>query len=105
MDWLVMLINVLWEHKTTYKVTTQYTPFELVYNLQIIMLAEFVVLTKRFYDVPQEDLDKVIHVRMEDLFRLDETRWQVEENINHIQLLHKKQRDEKGKIKKFKEGK
>jgi hypothetical protein len=30
---------------------------------------------------------------MEDLFRLDETRWQARENINHIQLLRKEQRD------------
>jgi hypothetical protein len=84
MDWDVMLINALWEYRTTYKVTTQYTPFELVYNIQLIMLAEFVVPTKRFHDVPLEDLDKVIRVRMEDLFRLDETRWQAKENINHI---------------------
>ncbi len=40
---------------------------------------------------------------MEDLFRLDETCWQVGKNINHIQLLHKEQRGEKGKIKNFKE--
>jgi hypothetical protein len=42
---------------------------------------------------------------MEDLLRLDETCWQVGENINHIQMLHKKQKDENGKIKSFKEGK
>ncbi len=41
---------------------------------------------------------------MEHLFRLDETCWQVKENINHIQLLSKTQKDEKGKIKSFKEG-
>jgi hypothetical protein len=41
---------------------------------------------------------------MEDLFRLDETHWQTKGNINHIQLLHKEQRDEKGKMKSFLEG-
>jgi hypothetical protein len=29
--------------------------------------------TKRVHDVPQEELDKVIWIRMENLFRLDET--------------------------------
>jgi hypothetical protein len=36
---------------------------------------------------------------------LDETCWQAGENINHIQLLCKEQRDEKGRMKSFKEGK
>jgi hypothetical protein len=65
------------------------------------MQVEFVVPTKRFCNVPQEDLDKTIQVRMEDLFRLDEIHWQEEKNIKHIQLLHKKQKDEKKKDKKF----
>ncbi len=37
MDWDVMLIIVLWAYQTAYKVTTQYTPFELVYNTKPIM--------------------------------------------------------------------
>jgi len=32
--------------------TTQYTPFDLVYDIQPIMLAKFVVPTKRFHDIP-----------------------------------------------------
>jgi len=72
--------------------------------MQPIMLTKFAIPTKRVHDVSQKDLDKTIRVKMEDLFRLDETCWQVEENINHIQLLHKEQRDEKGKIKSSKEG-
>ncbi len=64
--------------------TTQYTPFRLVYNTQPIMLVEFAIPTKRVYDLPREDLDKTIRVRMEDLFRLDEICWQARININHI---------------------
>jgi hypothetical protein len=63
-----------------YKVTTQYTLFELVYDIQPIMPAKFAIPTKIVCNLPQEDLDKAIKVRMEDLFRLDETRWQVGEN-------------------------
>jgi hypothetical protein len=67
-----------------YKVTTQHTPFESIYSTQPIMSAKFVIPTKSVCDVPGEELDKVIRVRIEDLFRLDETCWQSEENINHI---------------------
>ncbi len=76
----------------------------MVYDIQPIMPTKIVVPTKRVNDSPREDLDKVIKVRMEDLIRLDEIRWQAEENINHIQLLRKEQNDEKGKMKSFKEG-
>jgi hypothetical protein len=58
-------------------VTTQYTPFELVYDIQLIMLIKFAIPTKRVRDSPQEDIDKVIKVWMEDLIKLDETHWQI----------------------------
>jgi hypothetical protein len=54
-----------------YKVTIQYTPFELVYGTQPIMPVEFVIPTKRVHNAPQEKLNKVIRVRMEDLFKLE----------------------------------
>jgi hypothetical protein len=100
-----MLVNALWAYWTAYKVTTQYTPFELVYNTQPIMPAEFAILTKRVHDLPHEDLNKYIRIKMEDLFRLDGIHWQAEKNINHIQLLRKEQKDEKGRMKSLKEGK
>ncbi len=70
-NWDAMLVITLWAYRIAYKITTQYTPFKLVYGTQPIMLAQFGVPTKRVHDLPQEDLDKAIKVRMEDLFRLD----------------------------------
>ncbi len=104
MDRDVMLITTLWAYQTTYKVTTQYTPFELVYSAKPIMPIELVIPNKWVCDILQEDLDKAIRVRIEDLFRLDEIHWKASENINHIQLLHKEQKDEKVKMKSFMEG-
>jgi hypothetical protein len=43
-DWDVMLFIALWAYQTTYKVTTQATPFEVVYHIQPVMLAKFMVL-------------------------------------------------------------
>ncbi len=64
--------------------TTQYKSFELVYGTQPIMPLKFVLPTKRICDLPQEDLNKAIWVRVEDLFKLDESRSQANENITHI---------------------
>jgi hypothetical protein len=36
-NWDVMLFTTLWAYRTTYKVITQFTPFELVYGTQPIM--------------------------------------------------------------------
>jgi len=84
-----MFIITLWAYQTTYKVTTQFTPFGLVYNTQLITLVKFMVPTKRIKDVPTKHLSRAIHVRMEDFIWFDEERWHVGENINHIQLLWK----------------
>jgi len=48
------------------------------------MPTKFAIPTKRVHNLPQEELDKAIRVGMEDLFRLDKTRWQTGENIDHI---------------------
>jgi hypothetical protein len=72
MDWDVMVVIALWAYQTIYKVTTQYTPFELVYGMQPIMPTKFAIPTKRIHDVSQGEIDKAIQVRMEDLFRLNE---------------------------------
>jgi hypothetical protein len=48
------------------------------------MLTKFAIPTKRVHNLPQEQLDKAIRVKMEDLFRLDKTHWQAGENIDHI---------------------
>jgi hypothetical protein len=84
-----MLVIALWAYRMTYKMTTQYTPFKLVYGSQPIMPTKFAIPIKRIRNLPHEDRNKAIRVRMEDLFKLDEIRWQTKDNINHIQLLHK----------------
>jgi hypothetical protein len=45
------------------------------------MSIEFLVPTKRIQDVLHNDIDKAISVRMEDLIKLDEDRWQAKEKI------------------------
>jgi hypothetical protein len=74
-NWDTMLFKSLWAYRITYEITTHFMPFELVYGIQPVMLVEFMVPTKRIKDIPIEDLDQAIHVRMEDLVRLNEKHW------------------------------
>jgi len=78
-------------------VTTQYTPFELVYDTQPIMPIEFAIPIEKVCDLQQEDLDKDIRVRMEDLFRLDETFWQPEKILTIFNCCAKNKRMKKGR--------
>jgi hypothetical protein len=44
-DWDVMLPTALWAYRTAYKVSTQHTPYELVYGLMSLLPTKFIVLT------------------------------------------------------------
>jgi hypothetical protein len=97
MDWDVMLFIVLWAYWMTYKVTIQYTPFELVYGTQLVMSTKFAIPTKRICNIPQGDMDKAIHVRMEDFLRLDENRWQARKILTTFNCCTKNNKMIKGR--------
>jgi hypothetical protein len=67
-----MLFTTLWAYRTTYKVTIQYTPFELVYGIQPMMPSEYLVHIQWIQDVPNDDIEVAIWVRMDDLVHFDE---------------------------------
>jgi hypothetical protein len=43
-DWDEHLFIVLFSYKTTYKITTRYTPYQLVYGLHPLMSTKYIVL-------------------------------------------------------------
>jgi len=55
----------MWAYQTTYKVTTQATPFELVYGTQPVMLVEFMVPIHKIRIKLEDDIQLAIQVRME----------------------------------------
>ena len=73
-DWDIQLYTVLFSYRTTYKVATGHSPFELVYGLLPLMPTEYIVPTQR----TTTDLDftqhRVLAARTADLDKLDETR-------------------------------
>ncbi len=46
-DWDVMLPIALWAYRTAYKVSTQHTPYELIYGFMPLLLIIFTTLTNR----------------------------------------------------------
>jgi hypothetical protein len=42
-DWDEHMSTMLFSYKTTYKVTTRYTPYQLVYGLHPLMPIEYIV--------------------------------------------------------------
>jgi transposase InsO family protein len=46
-DWVDQLPKALWAYRTTWRNTTEFTDYELVYGKQVLLLIEFQVKTFR----------------------------------------------------------
>ncbi len=88
-DWDVMLPAALWAYKIAYKVSTQHTPYKLVYGLMTLLPTKFIIPTDRTFAEKDGSWMNALLVKMEDLVILDEKRIIARENINYIQILKK----------------
>lgn len=81
-DWEEKLPLVLWAYKTTYKVTTGQTPFQLMYDQEAIVPAEFIVLSLRIAIENHLGDMESLRERLYALGKLDESRmmaqWAIE---------------------------
>lgn len=66
--WEDRLVEATWAYNTTWKTTTGYTPFELVYEKKVLLSIEFEYNTLRL--VAQLDLD-LSHAQQEILLQLN----------------------------------
>ncbi|KAL3683144.1 hypothetical protein R1sor_001166 [Riccia sorocarpa] len=107
-DWDRKLIGALWAYRTTYKVITGHTPFQLVYGQEAILPVEFLIPTLRVltsYQPPgKSDLSKgespsvdPITERVHVLHQLTEKRIQALYTQYVIQARRKQQFDQKVK--------
>jgi hypothetical protein len=88
-DWDIMLPTTLWAYQTTYKISTQHTPYELVYGLMPLLPTEFIVPTNRTLVEKDGSWMNALLIQMEDLVLLDEKRIIARENIDYIQIFLK----------------
>lgn len=96
-DWDVKLPAALWAYRTTYKVTTQATPFTLVYGVEAVLPIEFEVSSLRIaIDARLTTKASLIH-RLERLEALDEERQRSAQHIEVIQRRRKMAFDKRHK--------
>ncbi len=98
-NWDVMLVTALWAYWTANKVTTQYTPFKLVYGIQLITPVEFAIPTKKIHNLSRDDLDNAIRVKMENLVDWMELVGKLEKILTIFSCCTKNKRMKKGRWK------
>ena len=84
-DWNVKLTSALWAYRTTFKVTTQATPFSLVYGLEATLPIEFEVESLRFAMHSRLTDSQSLRNRLTTLEELDENKKMATQHIEAIQ--------------------
>jgi len=100
----VMLPITLWAYQTTCKVSTQHTPYKVVYGLMPLLPTEFIVPTNQTFAKKDGSWMNALLVRMEDLVLLDEKQITVWKNIDYVQIFRKLQRNDEKHLKIFEDG-
>ena len=88
-DWDVKLTAALWAYRTTFKVTTQATPFSLVYRLEATLPIEFEVESLRIVVDARLRDSQSLRNRLKILEELDEQRRMSAQHIEAIQRRRK----------------
>jgi transposase InsO family protein len=100
-DWDTKLIDALWAYRTAYKVTTKFTPFQLVYGQEAILPIELELPSLRIAINERLGDAESLEARINMLEKLDETRSQAYLNTAAIQKWRKSYYDSKMKEKKI----
>jgi hypothetical protein len=103
-DWNVKLTTTLWVYRTTFNVTTQATPFSLVYELETTIPIEFEVESLRVVIGSRLTDSQSSRIRPTTLKELDEKRKITAQHIEAIQRRRKITFDKKHKKRALKPG-
>eukprot|EP00253_Pinus_taeda_P009713 PITA_09713 len=103
-DWADRLVEATWAYNTTWKTTTGFTPYELVYGKKALLSIEFEFNTLRMATQLDLDLSHAQKERLLQLNGLDEQRLQALLHTKVVQLQWKIWHDKNIKEKQFQEG-
>eukprot|EP00253_Pinus_taeda_P006567 PITA_06567 len=103
-DWSQRLPEALWAYRTTWRNTTGFSPYELVYGKNAIFPVEFEIKTLRTALAVNLDLTDVQTARLQQLLELDEKRLDAIHQTNMIQQQRMKWHDKITKHKQFQKG-
>lgn len=81
-DWEEHLLVVLWAYRTTYKVTTGHTPFQLMYGQEAVVPIEYTVPSLQIVVDNRLGDEESLSARLTNLTKLDEcqmmAQWAIE---------------------------
>ena len=103
-NWEEKLKEALWAYQITWKDTTGFTPYQLVYGKDVMLPIEFQIHTFKLDADLLIDLDQAQNERIQQLNQLDEMRQQAEQTTILMQKHRKQWHDSHIKKKHFKEG-
>jgi len=103
-DWATRLPEALWAYRTTWRSTTGYSPYQLVFGKQPIFPIEFEIQTLRTAQEVGLDLTEAQLNRLQQINELDEIRLSALQNTALIQQQRAKWHDALIKNKVFHEG-
>eukprot|EP00253_Pinus_taeda_P033683 PITA_33683 len=103
-DWATRLPKALWAYRTTWRSTTSYSPYQLVFGKQLIFPIEFEIQTLRTGQEIGLDLSEAQINRLQQINELDEIRLSALQNTTLIQQQRAKWHDALIKNKVFHEG-
>ena len=102
-NWEEKLKDALWAYRITWKDTTGFTPYQLVYGKEVMLPIEFQIHTYKMAADLGIDLNEAQKERIMQLNQLDEMRQQAEERTIFMQKQRKQWHDTHIKKKEFKE--
>ena len=103
-DWSDKLLEALWPYRTTWKNTRGYSPYEMVYDKQVLLPIEFQISRYRLVVELDMDLNETQQQRVMKLNELDEVRHDPLQQTTMVQQQRIKWHDKFIKKKEFQVG-
>jgi hypothetical protein len=103
-DWSYRLLEALWAYRTTWRNTTGFSPYELVYGKSVVFPVEFEIKTLRTSLAVNLDLTDAQTARLQQLNELEEKRLDAIQQTTIIQQQKLQWHDKNIKNKQFQKG-
>jgi hypothetical protein len=103
-DWSDRLLEALWAYRTTWRNTTGFSPYELVYGKSVVFPVEFEIKTLRTALDANLDLTDAQTARLQQLNELEEKRLDAIQQTTVIQQQRSQWHDKNIKNKQFQKG-
>ncbi|KAL3699575.1 hypothetical protein R1sor_017597 [Riccia sorocarpa] len=101
-NWDASIPSVLWAMRTTYKATTNHTPFHMVFGVEALVPMEFIVPTLKIATEYNLNLEEMLQRRLKELLQLEESMEQAFAHQCAVQERRKRYVDKRRKMFNFK---